>query len=51
MASQLQLLNAFDTLLEPKRFRVYIPNVLQVEGKPAVLRLISGGTPLPELVG
>ena len=36
MASQLQLLNAFDTLLEPQRFRDYGPNGLQVEGKQEV---------------
>lgn len=44
MASQLQLLNAFDTLLEPQRFRDYGPNGLQVEGKQEVRRIISGVT-------
>lgn len=44
MASQLQLLNAFDTLLEPQRFRDYGPNGLQVEGKQEVRRMISGVT-------
>ena len=42
--SQLQLLNAFDTLLEPQRFRDYGPNGLQVEGKQEVRRVISGVT-------
>ncbi len=44
MASQLQLLNAFDTLLEPQRFRDYGPNGLQVEGKQEVRRIVSGVT-------
>jgi putative NIF3 family GTP cyclohydrolase 1 type 2 len=44
MASHLQLLNAFDTLLEPQRFRDYGPNGLQVEGKQEVRRIISGVT-------
>lgn len=44
MASQLQLLNAFDTLLEPQRFRDYGPNGLQVEGKQEVRRVVSGVT-------
>jgi dinuclear metal center YbgI/SA1388 family protein len=44
MASQLQLLNAFDTLLEPQRFRDYGPNGLQVEGKQELRRIVSGVT-------
>ncbi len=44
MVTQLQLLNAFDTLLESQRFRDYGPNGLQVEGKQEVRRIISGVT-------
>ena len=39
-----QLLQAFDALLEPKRFKDYGPNGLQVEGKPEVRRIVSGVT-------
>lgn len=44
MASRQQLLSAFDTLLEPQRFRDYGPNGLQVEGKQEVGRIVSGVT-------
>jgi dinuclear metal center YbgI/SA1388 family protein len=44
MASQQQLLQAFDALLQPERFRDYGPNGLQVEGKPEVRRIVSGVT-------
>jgi dinuclear metal center YbgI/SA1388 family protein len=44
MATQQQLLNAFDTLLEPRRFKDYGPNGLQVEGKSEVRRIVSGVT-------
>jgi dinuclear metal center YbgI/SA1388 family protein len=44
MASAQELLQAFDALLQPERFRDYGPNGLQVEGKPEVRRLISGVT-------
>jgi dinuclear metal center YbgI/SA1388 family protein len=44
MASQQQLLQAFDRLLEPQRFKDYGPNGLQVEGKPEVHRIVSGVT-------
>ncbi len=44
MASQQQLLHAFDSLLEPQRFSDYGPNGLQVEGKPEVRRIVSGVT-------
>lgn len=44
MASAQQLLQAFDGLLQPERFRDYGPNGLQVEGKGEVRRLVSGVT-------
>jgi dinuclear metal center YbgI/SA1388 family protein len=44
MASQHQLLRAFDDLLQPERFKDFGPNGLQVEGKTDVLRLVSGVT-------
>ncbi len=42
--SREDLAQAFDTLLEPDRFRDYGPNGLQVEGRPVVRRLVSGVT-------
>src|SRR5688572_28393268 len=44
MASAQQLLEAFDGLLQPERFKDYGPNGLQVEGKDEVRRLVSGVT-------
>jgi dinuclear metal center YbgI/SA1388 family protein len=44
MASAQQLLQAFDSLLQPERFKDYGPNGLQVEGKDEVRRLVSGVT-------
>jgi dinuclear metal center YbgI/SA1388 family protein len=44
MATSQQLLEAFDGLLEPGRFKDYGPNGLQVEGKPQVRRIVSGVT-------
>ncbi len=44
MASSLQLLRAFDTLLQPERFKDYGPNGLQVEGRAEVRRIVSGVT-------
>ena len=38
------LLAAFDTLLQPERFKDYGPNGLQVEGKAEVRKIISGVT-------
>ena len=38
------LLEHFDALLEPARFKDYGPNGLQVEGRPRVRRLVSGVT-------
>ena len=38
------LLLAFDTLLQPARFKDYGPNGLQVEGRAAVRKIVSGVT-------
>lgn len=40
--SREQLLQAFDGLLQPGRFKDYGPNGLQVEGKAAIARIVSG---------
>jgi len=39
-----QALKAFDTLLQPERFKDYGPNGLQVEGRAEVRRIVSGVT-------
>ena len=39
-----ELLSAFDTLLQPERFKDYGPNGLQVEGKAEVRKIVSGVT-------
>ena len=44
MTSREDLLAAFDTLLEPGRFKDYGPNGLQVEGRAQVRRIVSGVT-------
>jgi dinuclear metal center YbgI/SA1388 family protein len=44
MIERKQLLSAFDTLLEPERFKDYGPNGLQVEGRNAVKKIVSGVT-------
>ncbi|MES2634549.1 MAG: Nif3-like dinuclear metal center hexameric protein [Pseudomonadota bacterium] len=44
MASSQQLLQAFDGLLQPARFKDYGPNGLQVEGRDEVRRIVSGVT-------
>src|SRR5665647_789315 len=44
MATAQQLLQAFDALLQPERFKDYGPNGLQVEGKDTVRRIVSGVT-------
>jgi dinuclear metal center YbgI/SA1388 family protein len=44
------LLQAFDQLLQPERFKDYGPNGLQVEGKPSVGKLVSGVTASRELI-
>ena len=38
------LLQAFDALLQPARFKDYGPNGLQVEGKAEIRRIVSGVT-------
>jgi dinuclear metal center YbgI/SA1388 family protein len=38
------LLNAFDTLLQPARFQDYGPNGLQVEGRAGIRNIVSGVT-------
>ncbi|WP_295955368.1 Nif3-like dinuclear metal center hexameric protein [Rhodoferax sp.] len=42
--SRLELLQAFDDLLQPVRFKDYGPNGLQVEGKTDIRRVVSGVT-------
>lgn len=42
--SRHQLLQAFDSLLQPERFKDYGPNGLQVEGKAEIQRVVSGVT-------
>ena len=44
MASQQEILQAFDGLLQPARFKDYGPNGLQVEGRTEVKRIVSGVT-------
>lgn len=44
MTDRIQLLQAFDTLLQPERFRDYGPNGLQVEGGMPVRKIVSGVT-------
>jgi dinuclear metal center YbgI/SA1388 family protein len=39
-----ELLEAFDTLLQPERFKDYGPNGLQVEGKAEIRKIVSGVT-------
>ena len=38
------LLQSFDALLQPERFKDYGPNGLQVEGKAQIARIVSGVT-------
>jgi len=42
--TRLELLTAYDDLLQPTRFKDYGPNGLQVEGKTEVRRIVSGVT-------
>ena len=42
MVDRTQLLQSFDALLQPERFRDYGPNGLQVEGGVAVHKIVSG---------
>ncbi|NML47726.1 Nif3-like dinuclear metal center hexameric protein [Ramlibacter sp. G-1-2-2] len=44
MTHRQDLLQAFDELLEPHRFKDYGPNGLQVEGRDEVRRIVSGVT-------
>ncbi|WP_374667446.1 Nif3-like dinuclear metal center hexameric protein [Ramlibacter sp.] len=44
MTTRPQLQQALDELLQPERFRDYGPNGLQVEGRPAIHRIVSGVT-------
>jgi dinuclear metal center YbgI/SA1388 family protein len=44
MIDRAELLTAFDTLLQPERFRDYGPNGLQVEGRAKVRKIVSGVT-------
>jgi dinuclear metal center YbgI/SA1388 family protein len=44
MTDRQELLQAFDTLLAPERFKDYGPNGLQVEGRSGVQRIVSGVT-------
>ena len=39
-----EVLQAFDALLQPARFKDYGPNGLQVEGRPGIARIVSGVT-------
>jgi dinuclear metal center YbgI/SA1388 family protein len=44
MPHHLELLHAFDALLEPDRFKDYCPNGLQVEGRRTIRKIASGVT-------
>ncbi|MCZ8253743.1 MAG: Nif3-like dinuclear metal center hexameric protein [Hylemonella sp.] len=44
MTDRTELLQAFDSLLQPERFRDYGPNGLQVEGRVGVRKIVSGVT-------
>jgi dinuclear metal center YbgI/SA1388 family protein len=44
MTDRAQLVQAFDVLLQPERFRDYGPNGLQVEGAATVRKIVSGVT-------
>ena len=44
------LLQAFDQLLQPERFKDYGPNGLQVEGKRQIQKIVSGVTASRELI-
>lgn len=44
------LLNAFDQLLQPERFKDYGPNGLQVQGKLSIQKLVSGVTASQALI-
>jgi putative NIF3 family GTP cyclohydrolase 1 type 2 len=44
MIERTKLLAAFDTLLQPERFKDYGPNGLQVEGSNEIKKIVSGVT-------
>ena len=44
MTDRIELLQAFDTLLQPERFKDHGPNGLQVEGRLQVKKIVSGVT-------
>ena len=44
MIDRQELLAAFNTLLQPERFKDYCHNGLQVEGRPQVCKIVSGVT-------
>jgi dinuclear metal center YbgI/SA1388 family protein len=44
MTDRTELLQAFDSLLQPERYKDYGPNGLQVEGRQTVRKLVSGVT-------
>ena len=48
--SRVDLLQAFDGLLQPERFKDYGPNGLQVEGKEQIARMVSGVTASKALI-
>ncbi len=48
--SRLDLLQAFDGLLQPERFKDYGPNGLQVEGRERITRMVSGVTASKALI-
>lgn len=50
MVNQRTLLEFFDTLLQPARFRDYGPNGLQVEGKSEIRSVVSGVTASQALI-
>ncbi len=50
MIDRTELLNAFDTLLEPGRFTDHGPNGLQIEGRREIRRLVSGVTASAALI-
>jgi len=44
MLERQQLVNAFDTLLQPERYKDFCPNGLQVEGRLEIRKIVSGVT-------
>ena len=50
MIHRTQLLQTFDALLQPERFRDYGPNGLQVEGREEVRKIVSGVTARKALI-